>query len=84
MTNSYSMSPENEESTSYLIEMSGRVIGQVALVEGVWRYRLDSQSDWAPGEFGSEYEASEFVLIDSDSLQVNENGVVVSHIKIQP
>ena len=84
MTNSYSMSPENEGSTSYLIEIGGETIGQVALVDGSWRYRLDKQSDWSAMEFGSEFEASEFVLVDRDLLQVNEKGMVISHIKTQP
>jgi len=84
MTNSYSMSPENEDSTSYLIEIDDKVIGQVALIEGAWRYRLDKLSTWSAMEFGSEFEASEFVLVDRDLLQVNDKGMLISHIETRP
>jgi len=83
MSNSYSLLSANEDSTAYFVEVAGKVVGQIALIEGGWRYRLDDKSEWSSFEVGSEGEASEFVLVDRGLLKVNANGVVVSNIQVK-
>ena len=81
MPNEFSLLADDERKDFYFIEADEKIIGEVSVVDGGWRYRIDNTQAWSSSVFGSEYEASEFVFVDRDMLQVNSNGVVVSHIK---
>lgn len=83
MTNDFNLISGNEEATAFSVEVSGAVVGQVALINDSWHYRLGESDGWSSFGVGSEFEAAEFVLVDSGKLTINANGVVVSHIKVQ-
>jgi hypothetical protein len=83
MTNDFNLISSNEESTAFSVEVKGTVVGQVSLINDAWHYRLGKSGDWSSFGVGSEFEAAEFVLVESGKLTINANGVVVSHIKVQ-
>jgi len=83
MTNTFNLISNNEDATAFSVEVTDAVVGQVSLINDAWHYRLGESGDWSSFGVGSEFEAAEFVLVESGKLTINANGVVVSHIKVQ-
>lgn len=83
MTNRFSLIASNEEGTAFNVSVADSVVGQVALVDGGWHFRMEPGAEWSSFAVGSQSEAAEFVLVERGLLQVNSKGVAVSHIDIR-
>jgi len=83
MPNMFSLISTNEEATAYSVEVTEAVVGQVLLINDAWHYRVGVSGECSSFGVGSEFEAAEFVLVESGKLKINANGVVVSHIKVE-
>ena len=83
MANEYSLVPIDGNESLLDVVMGEKSIGQVGVVDGAWRYRLGSALPWSVDTFGSEFEASELVLVGNNLLEVGPKGVVVSNITVR-
>ena len=81
MVNDYALVPTSGDASVLDVIVSEKTVGQVGVTNGAWRFRLDSTAPWSTDTFGSEFEASEFVLVERGLLRVGPGGVVVSSVK---
>ena len=82
MPNSYSLVKVSSESPLFDVVIGAKSIGQVGLAGGEWRFRLDASSSWSSVGFGSEFEASELLLVERNMLEVPPSGVIASRITV--
>jgi len=82
MANEYSLVPSAGDTAILDVVVADTAIGQVGVTNGQWRFRLGTSSAWSEATFGSEFEASELLLVEHGLLEITPGGVVVSKIKV--
>jgi len=83
MANDYSLVSVEGHELLLDVVVGERSIGQVGVVNGAWHYRLEPVLPWSVDTFGSEFEASELVLVERGLLKVGPGGVAVSNITVR-
>lgn len=72
MLNEYSLDPSAGDATILDVVVADATVGQVGVTNGQWRFRLDTTSAWSEARFGSEFEASELLLVECGLLEISE------------
>jgi len=78
MANAYELVPASSDETVLDVVVEASCIGQVGLIDGGWHIRLDRTALWSKEGYGSEFEASEIVLVQRNLLKLGPGGGAVS------
>jgi hypothetical protein len=83
MANAYELVAASSDETVFDVVLEATRIGQVGLVDGSWHLRLEPMSPWSKDAYGSEFEASEIVLVERGLLKLGPGGVAMSSVTVR-